>query len=840
MIYYLERVHDSMNQNKFFAHLVSFILFVSLTWPFSAELQELEEVKELCDNMTIANKDLAKRAGYDLDALCTEFISITPQKPAISAPAQIARETVSSSQEGSESAAPTLAQAREDSGKDSNLKPFGYDLFANAPTTYAPVASIPVSGDYLLGPGDSLDILFYGKTNDAFSLNINREGIVDFPELGPVGLAGLTYAEAKEMLRSRIAAQVIGTQVSISMGSLRSIQIFVLGEAYKPGAYTVSSLATITNALTSAGGVTNIASLRNITLKRKGKTIANLDLYDLLLLGDTSGDIHVQAGDVIYIPTVGDLVSVEGQVLRPAIYELKGGESVNELINLAGGFGPRAFPTSSRMNRISVGGFINVFDLNLKKSKDKNLLLKAGDHLIIDEISDYRKNIVTLIGAVRHDGEFDWSQNMRISDVINRDKLQPDTDLHNAILVRELPNGADIEVLLFSPTNVFTNTESADNYELKSRDTLLFFKMYENKQELLSPYVSILRRQTDLESLPSIVRVGGTARYPGNYPLVKDMTVSDLIKMAGGLLESSYSQNAEIFRISVSNPERVVTSIFLSSLDDIDSLFLQPMDSVEFRMIPDFNKISTIELSGEFVFPGTYSFMEGETLLSVIQRAGGLTDEAFLEGSVFLRKSLREKEQAEINRLAKLLQDQVSSSQLRDLNSDNEIDSERIDVQRDAIGSLANSTALGRLVISMPDILNFESEDLFLQDSDQLLIPKLAQDITIVGEVRRPSSYIFKPGVSVNDYLVQSGGFTKRADRKAVYLVKANGEIVMPKRRLFRFKDFRTSLGPGDTIVVPLNTDDSRIRGIPLMAEVSAIIYQLALGAAAINTFNSN
>ena len=293
--------------------------------------QDIGDIKELCENATSTNKAIAGQAGYDLDELCDEITAVATQKVAIQAPAPVARDTVSSSEDISVAVAPVAVSGVEATTPASSLKPFGYDLFANAPTTYAPAASIPVSGDYLLGPGDALDILFYGKTNDAFSLDINREGFVDFPELGPVGLAGLTYAEAKEMLQARISAQIIGTQVSISMGTLRSMQIFVLGESFKPGAYTVSSLSTITHALVSSGGVSNIGSLRNIQLKRQGDLISTLDLYDFLLSGDTSKDVRVQAADVIYIPTVGDLVSIEGQVLRPAIYELKG-ESVGDLV----------------------------------------------------------------------------------------------------------------------------------------------------------------------------------------------------------------------------------------------------------------------------------------------------------------------------------------------------------------------------------------------------------------------------------------------------------------------------------------------------------------------------
>ena len=477
--------------------------------------QDLGDVKQICDNATAANKAMARQAGYDLEQLCGEITSAAGPKVAVEAPDPVARGTVSSSEDISVAVAPVAVSGVGAAAPASSLKPFGYDLFANAPTTYAPAASIPVSGDYLLGPGDTLDILFYGKTNNAFSLDINREGFVDFPELGPVGLAGLTYAEAKEMLQSRISAQIIGTQVSISMGSLRSMQIFVLGEAFKPGAYTVSSLSTITHALVSSGGVSDIGSLRNIQLKRQGKLIATLDLYDLLLSGDTSKDVRVQAADVIYIPTVGDLVSVEGQVLRPAIYELKGGESVEDLVGLSGDLGPKAFAESSRLERINDDGFMTVMDLNLKQSKDRAIALQAGDHLVIDAITDYKKDIVTLSGAVRYEGDFSWREGIRVSDIISdRDKLNPDSDLSVSLLIRELDNSSDIEVLIFSLGNIFKDPASEDNLKLDSRDSIVVLSDYEDRADAIAPFVDNLKRQSSIDSMPMIVTSGGTVRYP--------------------------------------------------------------------------------------------------------------------------------------------------------------------------------------------------------------------------------------------------------------------------------------------------------------------------------------
>jgi len=317
------------------------------------------------------------------------------------------------------------------------------------------------------------------------------------------------------------------------------------------------------------------------------------------------------------------------------------------------------------------------------------------------------------------------------------------------------------------------------------------------------------------------------------------MAIDDLITLSGGLIASAYSQSAEIFRSNLQDPNRAKTSIVVSDLSESRPTRLEPSDYAEFRTIPEFREAQTIILEGEFVFPGTYVFERGETLASVIERAGGFTDEAFVDGSVFLRESLRLREQEEVDRLLTLLNDELSANALRDINSEIEIDEGRVAAQRGAIATLSRLEATGRLVVPLANVMAGLSEDVVLKDGDRLLIPKFSQEVTILGEVRRPTSYLFDPEFSRDDYIEQSGGFKDRADKKGIYIVKASGEIVIPRRNLFRFQSASRSLSPGDTIVVPLDTEETRIRGIPLLAEVSTIIYQLALGSAAIKSFNN-
>ncbi|MCS5587809.1 MAG: SLBB domain-containing protein, partial [Porticoccaceae bacterium] len=544
-----------MTVAKFNALTVFIVLFISGV----ASAQDLSDAKAICNDLTASNRAMARAAGYDVDKLCRSINGVQAQKnltvrataaakprgtassvgkaaaPQTAAP-QAAAPQAAAPQTAADVVAPMAVSGAKPVAKTASLKPFGYDLFANVPSTFAASTNIPVSPNYLLGPGDELKIFFYGKLNQSLSLQINRDGIVDFPELGPVVLAGLTFGEAKDMLRSRVATQVIGTQVNISMGSLRSMQVFVLGEAFKPGAYTVSSLTTITHALMSAGGVSDIASLRNIQLKRGGKTIATLDLYELLLSGNIGNDIRLQSSDVIYIPTVGDLVSVDGQVLRPAIYELKDETRIQDLIDLAGGLGPKAFAQSARIERINGDGFMTVVDIDLTEEAGRGHKIKSGDHLRVDGIIDRKESIVTLRGHVYHPGAFKWRQGMRLSDVVSSSsQFPPQLDLNYGLISREFGPIGDIKVITFRPDAILKDPDGDANIELESRDQIYLFSVGAGRNGQIDSLLKRLNFQAKAGQLAKTVSVSGVVRLGGAFPLTDDMKISDLIDAAGGL-----------------------------------------------------------------------------------------------------------------------------------------------------------------------------------------------------------------------------------------------------------------------------------------------------------------
>ncbi|MDG1165264.1 MAG: SLBB domain-containing protein, partial [Porticoccaceae bacterium] len=479
----------------------------------------LEEALRMCGDMTDENLAMAKAAGYDVDKLCRGINSAKSKSSSISEDSEgegsvEPRRTVSSPEKFEQDEDLEEGKSRDTrleadfpwvwndeieswELKEAELKPYGYDLFANEANTFAPSTNIPVSADYLLGPGDSLEVMLFGKTNNSFSIEINRNGIVDFPGLGPVGLAGLTFEEAKEVIKTRISTQMIGVNVSISMGALRTMQIFVLGEAYRPGAYTVSSLATMTHALFSSGGVTDIASLRNIQLKRAGKLIATLDLYDLLMRGDTSNDLRLQTSDVIYIPTLGDIVSVSGEVRRPAIYEIKSNTSVAALIDLAGGLKAKAFSKNARIDRVDDNGFMTVVDVDLSDNQSRAELLKAGDHLTVDGTVDVRKNVVSLLGHVHRPGRFSWRPGMRASDLIkNLDQFPTKLDLNFALLIRERSAIGEIETIKLNLEAVLNSPESEADIDLQAKDIVHVFALDKSREDSLESTLLALEAQS--------------------------------------------------------------------------------------------------------------------------------------------------------------------------------------------------------------------------------------------------------------------------------------------------------------------------------------------------------
>ena len=806
---------------------ITLLLTGAVVLPQLVLAQDLADAKKMCADMTAQNRTMAKAAGYDIDKLCR---SLSMQGAGGDASAVDPIIDMSPRQTVSTPSAVAIQGPATDEPK--KVRPYGYDIFAGSPNSFQPNINIPVPPDYLMGPGDTLEILLFGKTNDSFSLEVSRDGTIDFPELGPLVVAGMTFAEVKDMLQTRIASQIIGVQASISMGRLRSLQVFVLGEAYKPGAYTLSSLATITHALVSSGGVSGIASLRNIQLKRAGKIVATLDLYDLLMRGDASSDLRLQNSDVIFIPTRGPRVTVEGEILRPAIYELKDETSVEQVVSLAGGLTAKAHMQLARLERIQSDGFMTVLDLNLRERADRATSVQAGDTLTIGSGVDLKKNIISLAGHIYHAGDLAWFNGIRVSDVVyDADQFPPDLDLDFAILSREVDAVGSVELTALKASDLLDKTKPSSSMFLLPKDKIIFFSVSADRQDILDPLISKLRSQERTGAQAPVVGIAGKVKFPGEYPLTEGMTLSTLIAAAGGFLPGASLEQIEIVRQDLSqqrSASKSVIPVSLSGAADGATFGMQAGDEVAIRTIPDYTEKTQIELAGEVRFPGVYIFERGETLSDVIDRAGGLTDLAFPEGAFLSRRALIEAEDKELKRLSEKVESELAAAKLQ--GGEDALEG------KDAIAALKALKATGRLVIDLKGILAGVNADIALEDGDSLRIPAFNGSVSIIGEVQRNVNYTYDSAKSLSDYIEMAGGYKDTADEKRVYVVKASGEIINPnKRSFFRFNQ-SASLSPGDTIVVPIDTSE-RKKGLEVLADVSQIIYQLSLGAAAFNSF---
>jgi polysaccharide biosynthesis/export protein len=726
------------------------------------------------------------------------------------------------------------------------LKPFGYDLFAGVPSTYAPVSDVPVPSEYVVGPGDRIEVQLIGNSKGRYLLTVTRDGRINLPELGPVAVAGMRFEEARQRIEQRVKEQMIGTEAVVTMGDLRSIRVFVLGEAERPGSYTVSGLATITNALFASGGVKTIGSLRNIQLKRNGKLVRRLDLYDLLLKGDTSGDVRLLPGDVIFIPSVGSTVGVTGAIRRPAIYELRGETTAGELLYLGGGLTPEATPALARIERISRGQDRVVVDVDLSGDEGRGTRLSSGDVLTIPEALPNYANAVRLAGHVHRPSVNQYRNGMRLTDLIpSIEGLKTNADLHYVVIRREQSGTRRIQVISADLEQAWRAPMTDANPRLAARDEVIVFDLETGRDQYLAPVIEELKLQATSNEPSRIVSVSGQVRIPGEYPLEPGMTVSDLVRAGGGLDERALDGSAELARYEVIDGQSRRAEVLQVDLarvragDVTADLPLRAFDTLVIKEISEWSQQEFVRLEGEVKFPGRYPIARGETLRSVVARAGGLTQLAFANGSVFTREFLKERERQQMKVLADRLRQDLGTLALQSAQSSGPAAggaSDTLAIGQSLLADLENTEPVGRLVIDLDRVLAAEpgsTSDLIMRDGDLLRVPKRAQEVTVIGEVQSPTSHLFDPALTRDDYLRLSGGTNQKADEKRIYVVRANGSVETGSgSRWFRTEG---AIQPGDTIVVPL--DAERMRPLPLWTAVTTILYNIAVAVAAVNSF---
>lgn len=602
------------------------------------------------------------------------------------------------------------------------LKPFGYDLFAGPTLTSS--SDLPVSSDYIIGPGDEVSVLLWGRINGQHTLTVTREGTILFPNIGPLSVAGMTFDEMKRYL-GRQAANIIGTDISVTAGRLRSIQVFVLGEVKKPGAYSLSAMSTITNALLASGGPTEIGSLRGVELKRAGKTVSKMDFYGLLLGGDRSKDARLSNGDVVFVPTVGPLTAIAGNVRRPAVYELGEKADLATLITLSGGIIPTAYTQKVQVERVEGNVRRVVVDVNASVGQPLDFKLQDADLVKVLSIVENDANAVYAQGNLKRPGKYELKPSMTLKDILkNESDLLDETYLDYGVVKRPVNPGGEILLLPFSLRELFKGSSEAD-IALKPRDTIVIYSKWEFMER---PRVSI----------------AGEVRRPGTFDLEANLTVKDLIKKAGDLSESALIKDAELYRTDKDTKEARLIKFNLSKAlagEPSDNLRLVESDRVVVHSIWETGTKPYVNISGEVSNPGKYQYAVNMNISDLIFAGGGLLESAYLDE-------------------AELTSHVVINGEVSTLN-----------VRK----------------VSLRKILSDRREDASLKPFDSLFVKKIPdwgaeRFVTLSGEVRFPGKYPINKGERLSSIIERSGGFTEKAYLKGAVFTRESVRAVQQER----------------------------------------------------------
>lgn len=752
---------------------------------------------------------------------------------------------------------------------EDELQRYGMQLFDQNVSTFAPTDNAQVPSDYRLGIGDELVVQYIGKESDELILEVNRDGQIQLPRLGHLSIAGMLFTEASSLIKDRVSNGLIGVNAVVSMGRLRVINVFMAGEVKVPGAYSVSALTTISQALFQAGGISDIGTLRDVQVKRQGKVVASFDVYDLLLSGNSTNDVRLRSGDVVFVPTYTALVEVSGEVKRPMLYELTSTETITHALSMAGGLNSNALNSTIILTKRSEDNDLpEVKNISLLNNDESNVVLSDGDKIVAQSLSNALTNSVSIEGAVIRSGDFGWYDGIRVSDLITdiRRDLDTTADLEYSIIVREKNARLDIEIVQFSLIDALLNSGTDLDPLLNMNDKIMVFDDVsttafdqEKKEEqasepmsdvglkkdnesqkidakntreiLLVPIIDKLKSQAREGSPVQLASISGAVKSPGQYPINTNFTANDLVKAAGGFKDSAFLRSVELRRITETDSGAINASYQqynLSAPDTLSDLTILSRDNLNVRENADWSPEDTIEITGEVKFPGTYLISEGETLRDVLLRAGGLDDNAFADAAVFTRETIAELEAQRAKEFAQTVRRDYASSVLTEEENSTTFEEVYAITQQ-----LEEFKGQGRLLIDLNSAIAGEVDaNITLVDGDKLHVPKRSSTVTIVGEVRRQGSHSFQQALDLDDYITLGAGMTKRADDAGIYIVKANGSVVIPNTSLTSFNQSNTQLQPGDTIVVPVNAQykDS----VPFWRDVTQIIYQGTVAIAAI------
>ncbi|GLI36658.1 SLBB domain-containing protein [Geobacter hydrogenophilus] len=735
---------------------------------------------------------------------------------------------------------PTLLDKIEPTPVDRTLKQFGYDFFRNSIANLPSVDNLPVGSDYVIGPGDKLRIDVWGSLQARYDVPVDRNGEVTIPRVGAVKVWGLSYGQARQAIDKAFSRYYRGYELNVTLGSLRTIQVYVVGEVEVPGTYNVSSLATVINALAAAGGPSKNGSLRSIRISRGGKAVQEIDLYDMFLSGDRSRDIRLENGDTAFVPVIGPVVAVAGEVKRPGIYEIKGKTTLPGLLVMAGGITAAGDTGRIQVERIEGNSTRVVADyVTDGKSPDTELAkVEVRDHDMVNvfPVREAMREVVTLAGNVARPGAYQFRKGMRVKDLVpDASVLLPESYLESAEITRLSPTDYRREVMTVNLREALKGNP-ADNVELQEQDTI---KIFSRDEMVERPRVSI----------------NGQVVNPGIYDYFPRMTVRDLVTAAGSPKRNAYLESAELTRVAVGGNSAKASRLEINlgkalAGDPANNLVLEPEDALIVRGIENWLEATDrfVTLRGEVKFPGTYSIAKGERLSSVIARAGGFTDKAYLKGAKFKRKSVRDEQQKRMDEVITRTEQEILRKQgelAAVAASKEELEATRTALEglQKSLAKLRESRAEGRVVIRLAQLDSFRKSpyDLELMGGDILEVPQVSSVVNVMGQVYNPTSFVHLPGEDVAHYLKDAGGATRDGEEDDMYIISADGSVLSrhqtsfginwsDSQRRWTFGGFlATPLDPGDTLVVPQKLE--RIAWMREIKDMTTILSQVALTA---------
>jgi protein involved in polysaccharide export with SLBB domain len=679
------------------------------------------------------------------------------------------------------------------------LERFGSDVFVSGAgnANELPI-DLPVGPDYVLGIGDSLMVNMWGAHSDRLSTFIDRQGQIVLPEAGPILINGLTIGQAQSAIQKALSTQFQDVHVEISLGRLRTVRVYVVGDVQRPGAYDVSSLSTPLSAFVAAGGPTARGSLRILQHYRGKQLVGQVDLYDFLLHGIRSPDDRLLPGDTVMVPPVGPQVSVGGMVHHPAVYELNGEQNLKQVIDLAGGVLAVASLKQINIERIEPHDRHTMLSLDLPDNagevgqKLEGFKVHGGDEVVISQILPYNQQTVYLEGHVYRPGKYPYRDGMTISDLVHSYQDVLPEPAEHAELVRLLPPDFRPEIIPFNLRDALIGN---DSLKLQPFDIVRVFGRY------------------DID--PANVTIVGNVLRPGSFPLSDGMKVTDLLHLAGDFTRSAYRAEADLASYVIQNGQRALANHSIVQLqnaldgDKSADVLLKPGDVLSIRTLSGWQDIgASVSINGEVDHPGAYGIVPGERLSSVLKRAGGFRETAYPSGAVLERVQVRQLgERARLEMIRRIETTPISFN-AGVLSAGDQADLQKVAEQEreQVLTTLRNHPASGRLVINISlDIGRWENTpaDIELRPGDTLTIPKRDNFVLVSGQVYNQTAITYVPRKDGDWYLRQAGGVTQSGNKGATFVVRANGSVVGHTSSWLTGNSLNVRMRPGDTIIVP-------------------------------------